>query len=182
MGSDGALWRVLTRGGADIVLRLTPSQMSSLLFEVECAIEHVMLIDLRPYNGMRWIELSQVRENHPGYKLAERLRAFDFSVEIFRRNSQMLIQHLEKATGPLSLEQIRWDRRFEIDTFIKDSIHLLLNFVAVANALVDHSRSFYPRVATQSAPPVAWSNCSTSVDARDVPISSHEICRRAGVG
>lgn len=32
MGSDGALWRVLTRGGADIVLRLTPSQMSSCVW------------------------------------------------------------------------------------------------------------------------------------------------------
>jgi hypothetical protein len=141
--ADGALWRLTIRRGTDAVIRLSPSQMASLLFEVECGIEHVVVIDLRPYHEMGWIQLGRVLEDHPGFKLAGRLRAFDFSLEIFRRNARALVQHLGRATGPLNDEQVRWDRRFEIDSFINDAIHLLLNFVASACALVDHSRTFY---------------------------------------
>lgn len=143
MGSDGALWRLEPARGAHVVLQLSPPQMASLLFEIECAIEHVCVIDMRPFKGMRWTEISNVLENHPGFKLGEALRAFELSVDIFRRNARTLLAHLEQGSGSLSDEQIRWDRRFQIDTFLKDAIHLLLNFVASAFALVDHSRTFY---------------------------------------
>lgn len=143
MGRDGALWRLEPVGNPHIVLQLSPPQMASLLFEIECAIEHVCVIDMRPFKGMRWTEISRVLENHPGFKIGEKLRAFEFSIEIFRKNANALIAHLEQGSGSLTVEQIRWDRRFQIDTFLKDAIHLLLNFVASASALVDHSRAFY---------------------------------------
>lgn len=143
MGTDGALWRLEPAAGNYIVLRLTPPQMASLLFEIECAIEHVCIIDLRPFIGMRWTEISRTLENHPGFRLGEVLRAFEFSIEIFRRNAQVLITHLEQGYGSLTNEQLRWDRRFQIDTFLEDAIHFLLNFVASACALVDHSRTFH---------------------------------------
>lgn len=145
MGSNGALWRMTSRCGSNIVLFLTPAQMDGLLFEVECAIEHVVFIDTRPFNGMRWLQLSRVLEEQPGFALSQKLQAFDFSKEVFRRNAHALATHLEMATGPLRDDQVRWDRRFEIDTFVEDAIHHLFNFVASAKALADHSRAFYKR-------------------------------------
>lgn len=145
MGSDGALWRLANHVGSDIVVLLTPEQMDGLLFEVECAIEHVVFIDTRPFNGVPWTQLSQALEEYPGFALSQKLRAFEFSKEVFHRNARALIEHLGTATGPLRDDQVRWDRRFEIDTFVEGAIHLLFNFVASAKALVDHSRAFYDR-------------------------------------
>lgn len=84
-------------------------------------------------------------EKMPGYELRSRVTAFEFSVEIFRRNASALTTHLHTACGALDDELVRWDRRFQIDTFLKDSIYLLFNFVGAAMALVDHARGFYNR-------------------------------------
>jgi len=62
MGTDGARWRLSSRTGSNIVILISPAQMDCLLLEVECAIDHMVFIDTRPFNGMRWIQLSEILE------------------------------------------------------------------------------------------------------------------------
>ena|GEM_PF-5520511 len=143
MGSDIALWKLEPTDGDTIVLALSPAQMAGFLEEIKRGIDIVLFIDMRPFKGMKWPQLLKVLEAHPGYRLGELLRTFEFSVDIFRRNARALTDHLRERTGFLAYEQLRWDRRFEMDTLLKSAIHLLLNFLASASALVDHSRTFY---------------------------------------
>lgn len=146
IGSDGIRWVAITRDGAKHALILRPSVVVRLHASLEYVVSSVVLIDLRPFQGMSWRQMTQELEKLPGYLLRHRMVAFNFSLEIFRRNATLLTHHLRTASGPLNADLIRWDRRFHIDTFLRDAIHLLFNFVAAAKALSEHSRVFYRKM------------------------------------
>jgi len=145
IGSDGILWRFNASNASSHVFLLRPPLIASIHHALKQAIDLIMLIDLRPLRGKPWLAMMEVLETLPGPKLRAHMTAFEFSFEIFRRNGAVLVEHLQSGSGVLNDELVRWDRRFQIDTFLRDAIHLLFNFVGAAMALVDHTRGFYER-------------------------------------
>jgi hypothetical protein len=145
MASDGILWRLDASDASRHVFVLRPLLVAAIHNALVAAIDQMMIIDLRRFGGMRWTAMTDELEKLPGYALRSQVTAFEFSVEIFRRNGSALTTHLHKGCGLLDDELVRWDRRFQIDTFLMDTIYLLFNFVGAAMALVEHTRGFYNR-------------------------------------
>jgi hypothetical protein len=141
MASDGILWRLDASDESHHVFVLRPLLVAAVHQVLVAVIDQMTIIDLRPFRDMRWTEMADEFEKLPGHELRSRVTAFEFSVEIFRRNGSALTTHLRKGCGELDDELVRWDRRFQIDTFLMDTIHLLFNFVGAAMALVEHTRA-----------------------------------------
>ncbi len=115
-------------------------QMQDLLQQV---FDRTFLIDLRPYRSMSWPDIGRVLGKKSGYILRYKVTGFELAHEIYRRNTNELVKHLQSMSGQLSDDQTRWDRRFLMDQALLDAIHYIFNFVASAKALAELSRSFY---------------------------------------
>lgn len=136
-------WIVRLDEAIEGTFRLSPMVIRQLYEQLDVVTNGGWLFDLRPFIGMSWQDMSRAFEQLPGHELYERQRAFDFSLALFRRHSKALIEHLQAASGSLSLEQLRWDRRFAIEQSIEEAAFRLFDYLAAAHALTDHCRVLY---------------------------------------
>ena len=142
---DQMTWLPHFKDGGALLIQLLPPIVRLIFDQIDFAVKNKVLIDLRPFIGKSWQEMNRAFMQLPVLAIDDRLRAFDFSLELFRRHSRALIQHLESLSGSLTLEQVSWRRRHAIDFGIKEAMFRLFDFLSADDALVNHSRVYYEK-------------------------------------